>query len=127
MHKELLPGCSILPTHGDTVQLAEEILAGEVDAALVTLPLKHPDLRVETLRRDRSKDQERASSWPSEIRESRAFDSAAVRETMYELSGTRPEPLPPDGDIKEVHKGLKKTHREFKKLDKQKDKKLPPA
>jgi DNA-binding transcriptional LysR family regulator len=53
LHKKLLPNCVIRPTHGDTVQLTEEILAGEVDAALVTLPVKHPDLRVEELRKDK--------------------------------------------------------------------------
>jgi DNA-binding transcriptional LysR family regulator len=53
MHKEVLPACSIRPTHGDTAQLAEEILTGAVDAAIVTLPLKHPDLRIEQIRRDR--------------------------------------------------------------------------
>ena len=52
MHKELLPSCTIRPTHGDTVQLANEVLAGTVDAAIVTPPLKHPDLRVEALRQD---------------------------------------------------------------------------
>ena len=51
-HKELLPSCSIRPTHGDTA-LAEEVLAGVVDAAIVTLPLKHADLRIEEIRRDR--------------------------------------------------------------------------
>lgn len=49
----LLPACSIRPTHGDTVQLAEEVLAGVVDAAIVTLALKHPDLRIEEVRQDR--------------------------------------------------------------------------
>lgn len=53
MHKEMLPTCSIRPTYGDTGQLAEEILAGAVDAAIVTLPLKHPDMRIEEIRRDR--------------------------------------------------------------------------
>lgn len=53
MHKELLPTCSIRPTHGDTSQLADEVLSGAVDAAIVTLPLKHPDLCVEEIRRDR--------------------------------------------------------------------------
>lgn len=51
-HKELLPGCPVRPTHGDTGQLAEEIVAGAVDAAIVTLPLKHPELHIEELRRD---------------------------------------------------------------------------
>ncbi len=53
MHKEIMPTCAIRPTHGDTVLLAEEVLAGVVDAAFVTLPLKHPDLRIEEIRRDR--------------------------------------------------------------------------
>ena len=53
MHKEILPGCSIRPTHADPAQLAEEVVSGVLDAAIVTLPLKHPELRIEELRRDR--------------------------------------------------------------------------
>ena len=53
LHKEILPLCPVRPTHGDTAHLAEEILSGKVDAAIVTLPLRHPDLRIEELRRDR--------------------------------------------------------------------------
>jgi DNA-binding transcriptional LysR family regulator len=53
MHRTLLPSAAIRPTHGDVPQLIEEIRAGAVDVALVTLPLKHPDLHVEELRRDR--------------------------------------------------------------------------
>ena len=53
LHKEILPHCSIRPTHADTAQLAEEVVGGLVDAAIVTLPLKHPDLRIEEIRRDR--------------------------------------------------------------------------
>jgi DNA-binding transcriptional LysR family regulator len=30
VHKEMLPTCSIRPTHGDTAQLAEEVLAGRL-------------------------------------------------------------------------------------------------
>ena len=52
-HKELLPRCTIRPSHGDTAQLTEALLAGELDAALVTLPLNHPDLCVCDLRHDR--------------------------------------------------------------------------
>lgn len=52
-HRELLPSCAIRPTHGDTAVLAEEVLAGSVDSAIVTLPLEHPDLRIEEIRRDR--------------------------------------------------------------------------
>jgi DNA-damage-inducible protein D len=40
-----------------------------------------------------------------------------VRRTMVKISGRRPEELPPAGDIKEVHKKLKSSHREIKKLD----------
>lgn len=43
-----------------------------------------------------------------------------VRRTMLDISGTRPELLPPAEDIKKVQSGLKKTHREFSKLDKKK-------
>ncbi len=53
LHKELLPRCNIRPTHGDAAHLAQEVLAGIVDAAMVTLPLTHPDLHIEELRRDR--------------------------------------------------------------------------
>ena len=53
LHKELLPRCNVRPTHGDAAHLAQEVLAGIVDAAIVTLPLTHPDLHIEELRRDR--------------------------------------------------------------------------
>ncbi len=53
LHKELLPKCTVRPTHGDAEHLAQEVLAGIVDAAVVTLPLTHPDLHIEELRRDR--------------------------------------------------------------------------
>ncbi len=41
----------------------------------------------------------------------------AVRKTMFEVSGTRPEDLPPANDIRDVKKGLKGARRDFKKLD----------
>lgn len=53
IHKTILPTASVRPTHGDTAHLAEEILAGTVDAAVVTLPFNDPNLHVEELRRDR--------------------------------------------------------------------------
>ena len=53
MHKRLLPSVPVRPTHGDISQLVEEIRAGLVDVALVTLPLEHPDIQVEEIRRDR--------------------------------------------------------------------------
>lgn len=42
---------------------------------------------------------------------------AAVRQTMFELSGTRPEALPAAGDIREVPKTLKSAQRTFAKMD----------
>jgi DNA-binding transcriptional LysR family regulator len=53
LHKELLPQITVRPTHGDAAQLANEVLEGVVDAAIITLPLTHPDLHLEELRRDR--------------------------------------------------------------------------
>lgn len=43
-----------------------------------------------------------------------------VRHSVIKHSGKRPEDLPPAEDIKEVHKKLKPSHREIKKLDKPK-------
>ncbi|MGO8794013.1 MAG: BRO family protein [Candidatus Sulfotelmatobacter sp.] len=50
-----------------------------------------------------------------------------VRTTMMELSGTRPEYLPVATDIKQVQSGLKKTQKEFGKLDGKKKRALPKA
>jgi DNA-damage-inducible protein D len=44
-----------------------------------------------------------------------------VRRTVIKHSGKRPEDLPPAEDIKELHKKLKSSHREIKKLDKSKE------
>jgi DNA-damage-inducible protein D len=41
-----------------------------------------------------------------------------VRNVMIQNGGTRPEYLPLAGDIKDVRKGLKRTAKELKKLDK---------
>jgi DNA-damage-inducible protein D len=46
-----------------------------------------------------------------------------VRNIMIDNTGTRPELLHLEGDIKDVKKGLKQAHREFAKLDKPKGKK----
>jgi DNA-damage-inducible protein D len=43
-----------------------------------------------------------------------------VRRTMIEISGKRPEELPPAEDIRQVHKKLKTSHREIRRLDKPK-------
>ncbi len=57
------------------------------------------------------------------IRGQGALESAAktvgrkVRETMIDISGNRPEHLPTSGDINEVRRGLKKTEKEFARLD----------
>jgi DNA-binding transcriptional LysR family regulator len=53
MHKRLVPSATIRPTHGDLPQLIEEVKAGAVDVALVTLPFAHCDIHIEELRRDR--------------------------------------------------------------------------
>jgi DNA-binding transcriptional LysR family regulator len=53
MHRELVPDCPIRPVHGDTAQLVEEIASGEIDAAIVTLPVGDLSLRVDEIQRDR--------------------------------------------------------------------------
>jgi DNA-binding transcriptional LysR family regulator len=53
LHKELLPNCPVRPAHGDTAQLVEEIACGEIDAAIVTLPVADTSLYIEEIRRDR--------------------------------------------------------------------------
>jgi len=53
MHKEIVPGCSIRPTHGDAVQLVEELVLGEIDAAIMTLPITDPRLSIKAIHRDR--------------------------------------------------------------------------
>ncbi|HEX4651413.1 MAG TPA: LysR family transcriptional regulator [Granulicella sp.] len=53
MHRELLPSCTIRPERDDTMQLVEDVLAGVLDAAIVTHPIKHTALRIEEMRRDR--------------------------------------------------------------------------
>lgn len=46
-----------------------------------------------------------------------------VRDTMISLSGTSPETLPPAPDIKKVQTGIKRSQREYQKLDAPKPKK----
>jgi len=53
MHKEFLPSCQIRPERNDTTQLVEDVVAGVLDAAIVTLPLENAALQVRELRRDR--------------------------------------------------------------------------
>lgn len=57
------------------------------------------------------------------IQGQRALEAAAesvgrkVRRTMIEISGTRPEALPPAKDIRAVHSTLKSSHKEIKRID----------
>jgi DNA-binding transcriptional LysR family regulator len=53
IHKEIVPGCPVRPTHGDTVQLLEELVLGEIDAAIMMLPVNDQRLCVQRIRRDR--------------------------------------------------------------------------
>lgn len=53
LHKELLPRCTIRPSHGDTTQLVNALLDGTLDAAVLTLPVQNSDLKVQGLRKDR--------------------------------------------------------------------------
>jgi hypothetical protein len=34
-HKEIVPDCLIQPTHDDTAQLVEELVIGQIDAAIM--------------------------------------------------------------------------------------------
>lgn len=53
IHKEIVPSCTILPTYEDTTLLAEAVAAGDLDAAVISLLLAHPDLRIEEIRKER--------------------------------------------------------------------------
>jgi len=53
IHKEVVPSCPIRPTHGDAVQLIEELVIGEIDAAIMTMPVSDSRLCVQAIRRDR--------------------------------------------------------------------------
>ena len=53
IHKEVVPSCPIRPTHGDAMQLVEELVQGEIDAAIMTMPISDVRLRVQAIRRDR--------------------------------------------------------------------------
>ncbi|MGA3131381.1 MAG: LysR family transcriptional regulator [Terracidiphilus sp.] len=53
IHKEIIPTCPVRPTHGDAVQLIQEIVLGEIDAAIMTMPVGDSRLCVQAIRRDR--------------------------------------------------------------------------
>lgn len=52
LHRTLVPSCTLRTLHGDADYLQREVLAGAIDVALVTAPVTHPDLRVETIVED---------------------------------------------------------------------------
>jgi DNA-binding transcriptional LysR family regulator len=53
IHREFLPNCLIRPAHADTVHLVRDVVSGKIDAAITTLPVEHPEVCVEEVRRDR--------------------------------------------------------------------------
>jgi DNA-binding transcriptional LysR family regulator len=53
IHEELVPNCPVRAAHGDTVQLVEELISGEIDVAIVTLRVTDLRLRMEEIRKDR--------------------------------------------------------------------------
>ena len=53
VYRKMLPGCQIQPAHGDTFQLIDEVLSGELDVALVTSPVDHAMLSVAVIQRSR--------------------------------------------------------------------------
>ncbi|WP_049961148.1 LysR family transcriptional regulator [Pseudacidobacterium ailaaui] len=52
-HKKLIPGCQIWPVHNDSVRLVQEVISGDIDAALVTLPVSDDRLQIEEIWRNR--------------------------------------------------------------------------
>jgi len=53
IHKQYLPDCQIHPFFEDAAQLVSEVIAGDLDAALVTLPVESKELQIQEIRRDR--------------------------------------------------------------------------
>ena len=53
IHREVVPSCPIRPTHGDAIQLVQELVLGEIDAAIMTMPVSDSRLCVQAIRRDR--------------------------------------------------------------------------
>ena len=53
IHKLFVRTCKIQPTFADTTQLMNQVVSGDIHAALVTLPTDNPELLVEEIRRDR--------------------------------------------------------------------------
>lgn len=53
IHTELVPSCSIHPVHAASPELLAELIAGNLDAAIVTSPVENPRLHVEEIVRER--------------------------------------------------------------------------
>lgn len=53
IHKRFRPSCAIVPSHADSAQLANEVISGKIEAAIVTLPVEATELSVKELRQDR--------------------------------------------------------------------------
>jgi DNA-binding transcriptional LysR family regulator len=52
-HREMVRNCQILPVQSDSMRLVQEVIAGDIDAALVTSPIKDDRLHVEEIWSDR--------------------------------------------------------------------------
>jgi DNA-binding transcriptional LysR family regulator len=53
LHTELLPECLIRPSHGNSSELMDDILSGEIDSAIIGLPVASEELQAVEVRRDR--------------------------------------------------------------------------
>jgi DNA-binding transcriptional LysR family regulator len=53
IHTELVPNCSIRPVHAASPELLEELIAGNLDGAIVTSPVEDQRLHVEEIVRER--------------------------------------------------------------------------
>jgi len=52
-HREMVRSCQILPVQSDSMHLVQEVISGDIDAALVTSPIKDERLHVEEIWYDR--------------------------------------------------------------------------
>ena len=53
IHMEILPSCSVRPIYAATPELLDNLIAGSVDAAIVTSPIEDPRLFVEEIVQER--------------------------------------------------------------------------
>jgi DNA-binding transcriptional LysR family regulator len=49
LHRKMVPTCMVRPTHGDSAELVEELLSGELDAALLPSPIRESRLQHEPI------------------------------------------------------------------------------